>query len=68
RGQQRWSFYGAGGLGVRWDRGQGGQAGLLALAGVEGPPVGGRLRPALEAGVGHGLRVAVVLRTRGAAR
>ena len=62
RGERRWSPYGAGGLGVRWDRGRAGQAALVALVGVEGPPLGGRVRPALEAGVGYGLRVAVVLR------
>ncbi|HEX5830109.1 MAG TPA: hypothetical protein VFY16_03950 [Gemmatimonadaceae bacterium] len=60
-GRQRWGFYAAAGLGVRWDEGRRGRSGVVALVGADAPRLG-PVRPALEVGVGGGWRVAAVVR------
>ncbi len=57
----RWGLYGGGGASLRWSPGARAQPYLLLVAGVEGPERGG-WRPAFEAGLGGGVRVAMVLR------
>ena len=59
--QSRWGFYGGGGLIARIDRGSDPEGFITLLFGVE-PPVEGRLRPAIELGIGGGTRIALVLR------
>jgi hypothetical protein len=59
--QSRWAPYGGGGLTARYDEGGPARGYLLAVLGVEGPPVRG-LFPALELGIGGGTRVGVAFR------
>jgi hypothetical protein len=56
-----WGPYVAGGLGVRADYGAASRPYLLVLLGIEGPRWGGVV-PALEAGVGSGVRIGLALR------
>jgi len=59
--QTRHGVYAGGGIGARHAPGGPLRALLVALLGVEGPPHGG-IATAVEAGVGGGARVGVVLR------
>ena len=59
--QTRHGVYAGGGIGARHTPGGPLRALLVALLGVEGPPHGG-IAAAVEAGVGGGARVGVVLR------
>jgi hypothetical protein len=59
--EQRWNVYGGGGAGVVWKEGAPGRAVLLLVAGVDFPGRTG-WRPALEMGLGDGMRVALVFR------
>jgi hypothetical protein len=59
--EHRWGPYVAGGIGQRWEYGAVARPYLLLLIGVEGPRWG-RVTPALEAGVGNGVRVGFALR------
>lgn len=69
-GARRFGWYGAVGLGFRGAEGTSPRGYLLGLVGVEGPRMlDGRLRMALEAGAGDGMRAGLVVRAaRGAAR
>ncbi len=65
--ERPWGWYGVAGLGGRLTASRPGgapdaRAYLLLLAGVEGPPIAGRWRAALEAGLGDGARMGLVLR------
>ena len=53
-----WRFYGQAGLGVLWVRGATGQPLASAVVGAQHAPLG-PIRPALELGVGGGLRIAI---------
>ena len=57
----RWGLYAGAGLSSRWDSSARWREYLLVIAGVEGPPVGA-WRTAIEAGLGGGVRLGVVLR------
>lgn len=57
----RWRLYGQATAGVLWVRGQAGRALVGVALGVEHAPVGA-FRPALELGMGGGLRLALALR------
>lgn len=59
--EHAWGPYLAGGATYRADARDRGRAYLLAMVGVEGPRHG-RIVPAIEAGIGGGVRVGVVLR------
>jgi hypothetical protein len=59
--QHTWGPYAGGGLTVRRDGGERARAGLLFILGVEGRR-SKRWTPALEAALGEGARLAVVLR------
>lgn len=59
--EHRWGPYIAGGLGERVDYGAAARPYLVLLLGIEGPRWG-RVTPALEAGVGSGVRVGFALR------
>jgi hypothetical protein len=59
--EQRWNVYGGGGVGAVWREGEAGRAVLLLAAGVDFPGRAG-WRPALEAGMGDGMRLALVFR------
>jgi len=62
-GSRSFGWYGVVGLGFRAAENHSPRAYLLALGGVEGPRLlAGRVRLALEAGVGDGVRLGVVLR------
>lgn len=60
---QRWGLYGSAGGGVLAVKGRSGRALVFATVGVE-RRTGGRVVPALEVGLGGGVRVALVLRRR----
>ena len=57
----RWGLYAGAGLSSRWDAAARWREYLLLIAGVEGPARGG-WRTAIEAGLGGGVRIGVVLR------
>ncbi len=57
----RWSPYGGGGVGVRYDRGPRWRAVAILVAGVN-TPRWGHTQPFIEAGLGGGVRVGVGLR------
>lgn len=59
--QSRWAPYGGAGLSGRYDAGSRPKAFLLVFAGVEGPVRNG-LTTSLEAGLGGGARIGVMLR------
>ncbi len=59
--EHRWGPYVAGGLGVRSDYASVAQPYVVVLLGIEGPRWG-HLTPALEAGVGSGVRLGFALR------
>ena len=59
--QHRWGGYAGGGASLRYERGDQMRPRLLLLLGVEGQPVRG-LMPALEVGLGGGVRLGIVLR------
>lgn len=59
--ETRYGLYGGGGVSVRWTDVQGWREYLVVLAGLEGPAHSG-WRSAIEAGLGGGTRVGVVLR------
>lgn len=69
-GARSFGWYGAVGLGYRSAERRSPRGYLLGVAGVEGPRMlGGRLRMALEAGAGDGVRLGLVVRAaRGAVR
>ncbi len=60
-GELPWGAYGGGGVSLRWSEREQAQGYLLLVAGVEGPARGG-WRPAVELGLGGGVRLGVVLR------
>lgn len=60
-GQLRWGIYGGAGVTVRWTARARAQPWLLLVAGAEGPEHSG-WRPAVELGLGDGVRLGVVLR------
>jgi hypothetical protein len=59
--QSRWALYGGGGFSARYDDGGPTRGYLLAVVGVEGPPVK-RVLPALEVGLGGGTRISAAFR------
>ncbi|MBI5601089.1 MAG: hypothetical protein HY944_05945 [Gemmatimonadetes bacterium] len=61
--EHAWGPYAGGGLTVRRHGGEPARAGLLLILGVEGRRAR-RWTPAVEAALGEGVRLAVVLRTR----
>lgn len=61
--ERRWGLYGAAGGGVLAVRGRSGRALVFAAVGVE-RRTSARVVPALELGLGGGVRVGVVLRRR----
>jgi hypothetical protein len=66
--ERRRAVYAGGGVTVRSDAGGDPQARVLVLIGIEGDPERRRI-PAIELGLGGGVRLGLVLRTRrGAAR
>ena len=61
--QERWGVYGGGGVSTRYEDGPGARVLLTLYAGAEVP--GDKpWRPAIEAGIGGGVRIGVVLRPR----
>ena len=56
-----WGLYAGAGLTLRWEERSGSHEYLLVLAGLEGPEKGG-WRTAVEAGLGGGARLGIVLR------
>ncbi|HET6680720.1 MAG TPA: hypothetical protein VFG84_05930 [Gemmatimonadaceae bacterium] len=62
-GERRWGLYGAAGVGAFWDNEIAWRGRLLLSAGIEGR-LQGAWTPALEVGLGEGLRIGVVMRRR----
>lgn len=60
-GELPWGYYGGGGVSLRWSERERAQGYLLLVAGIEGPVRRG-WRPAVELGLGGGVRVGMVLR------
>jgi len=65
--ESRWAPYGGGGLTTRFDQGEGAHTYLMLLAGVDGP-VRGRSAISLEAALGGGGRIGIILRRARAER
>ncbi len=65
--QSRWAPYGGGGLGARFDNRRRGRAYLLVFAGLDGPVTRG-LTTSLEAGLGGGGRIGMIIRRAAAER
>ena len=59
--ESRWAPYGGGGVSGRFDKGEGGRAFLLLLAGLDGPIHGG-MTSSVELGLGGGARIGVIIR------
>lgn len=63
-GSRRFGWYGTVGLGMRAAESRSPRAYILALGGVEGPRMlGGRVRLAVEGGIGDGVRLGVAVRS-----
>lgn len=65
--QSRWAPYGGGGLGARFDNRRRGRAYLLVFAGLDGPVTRG-LTTSVEAGLGGGGRIGMIIRRAAAER
>lgn len=65
--QSRWAPYGGGGLSVRFDQGGRGRTNLLVFMGVDGPARRG-VAPSVEAGLGGGGRIGLIIRRAAAER
>jgi len=63
----RWAAYGGGGLTTRFDQGENAHTYLMLLAGVDGP-VRGKSAFSVEAALGGGARIGIVLRRATAER
>lgn len=59
--ESRWAPYAGGGLTTRFDRGQNAHTYLMLLAGIDGPAANG-LGTSVEAALGGGGRVGIILR------
>jgi hypothetical protein len=65
--QHRWAPYAGGGLTARFDDNRSNRVYLLLIAGVDGAASGG-LTPSIEAGLGGGGRIGIVIRRTPAER
>ena len=65
--EHRWALYAGGGLTARYDDNRRTRHFLLLFAGVDGPARGG-ISPSIEAGLGGGGRIGVIIRRSAAER
>jgi hypothetical protein len=65
--EHRWALYAGGGLTARYDDNRRTRHFLLLFAGVDGPVRGG-ISPAIEAGLGGGGRIGLIIRRSAAER